>query len=198
MDERSFLTADKGAGAQIDFNVEIESAAKKVLTQKAHFSGLADGNLKTLDRQWVLCTDVDDASVGAYDVPAYGHGFKHGMRIALQNGTVHERAWVTLVRVTNNVFLIPRGSHCEFPLHAGGETTAAPATKTGVLDNLDRFLPWHGENAGESLIPSKRYVFHDVLRIDHPAVSEGDTELLFIEWHVPVEIQFLILNWLDI
>ena len=45
-DQCSLLTANECSGAETQFNVEIKSATKDILTKKAIFASLLDGNLR--------------------------------------------------------------------------------------------------------------------------------------------------------
>ena len=106
------------------------------------------------------------------------------MRIAFENGTIHECTRISLVSVTANVLLISvrNDISCEFPLHTSRESAAASSAETGIEDSLDNVLGSHScEDLAESLVALSAYVLVDILRIDNTAVSESNTVLLFIE-----------------
>ena len=104
--QSGFLAADESAGAETDEQVEVEAGLKDVLAQEAVVSGLLDGDLQTLDGDGVLSADVDVAFAGADGIAGNGHGLDDGVRIAFQDGTVHERAGVALVSVAGHVLLV--------------------------------------------------------------------------------------------
>ena len=82
----------------------------------------------------VFGADVHIALSCPKSIGGYSHAFQHAVGVALQNGAVHERAWVAFIGVTDNIllrgFLTGRG----LPLDARGETAApsAPHSTTGT------------------------------------------------------------------
>ena len=106
------------------------------LPSRPYLPGLVDGDLQALYRDGVLGTDIDIALVCADGIAGNGHGFDDDMGVALQNGTVHERAGVALVGVAADVFLIrlvvrPQSVH----FTAGREAAAAASAQAGILDD---------------------------------------------------------------
>ncbi len=59
--QRGFLAADECACAKTDINIKIKAGFENILAQQSVFSGLIDRDLQTLDRDWILCTDIDIA-----------------------------------------------------------------------------------------------------------------------------------------
>ena len=104
--QRSFLAADEGAGAQAQLNIKGKAGAEDIVTQKAVFTGLLNGDLQTVDGDGVLGTDIDIALVRADGIAGNGHGLQHHMGVALQHGAVHKRAGVALIGVAADILHI--------------------------------------------------------------------------------------------
>ena len=180
--QRRLLPAYKRAGTETEPDVKFEAGSENVIPQKAQFPGLADGNLQTLHRNWVLRTYIDVPLCRADGVAGNGHGFQNRMGIAFQNGTVHERARVAFVRVAADILLIRLVGSRELPLQSCGESRAAASPQAAVRDELDNLLRGHlGEHLAQRLIAAYPYVFFDVLRADLPAVAQSHPVLLLIE-----------------
>src|SRR5680860_1340388 len=63
--QRGFLTADVGAGAAPQLDVEGKAFAHDVVAQHASSASLGDGILEPVGREGVLAPDVDVAALGA-------------------------------------------------------------------------------------------------------------------------------------
>ena len=110
------------------------------------------------------------------------HGFQHRVRVALQNGTAHERAGGALVGVADDVFLAGGLRFGKHPFSACREAGAAASAKSGVEHDLDDLRGRHGgEHLRQRLIAVDGYVFLDAFGIDDTAVAKGDALLLRIE-----------------
>ena len=88
---------------------------------------LIDRDLQTLDGDRILRANVDIALRSADRVAGDRHRFEHDMGVALEDGTIHERAGVAFIRVTADVLLIRVVAAREFPFQTGGEARAASA-----------------------------------------------------------------------
>ena len=84
----------------------LKSAAQDVVAQQAVGLGLGDGRLQPLDGQRILGADVDVGLRGADAVGGDGHAFDQPVRIALDDGPVHERPGIAFVGVADQVFLV--------------------------------------------------------------------------------------------
>ena len=181
--ERGLFAAHECAGAEADLKVEIKAGIEDIFAKQAILSRLVDGNLETVNRDGVLCTDVDVALRCADGVTGDSHGFDDAVRVAFQNGTVHECARVALVGVTTYIFLIGIVCRCEFPLKTGGEACTATTAEAGIEHGLNDLLGRDllRENLADCLIAVERDVLIDLLRVDHAAVAQCDTHLLCVE-----------------
>ena len=162
-------------------HVKVEAGAEDVLAQKAVFTGLLNGDLKALNSDGILSTDIYIALVCADGVGGNGHSFDNAMRVALEDGAIHERAGVALVSVAGYI-LFAGGAHGELPLKTGGESAAATAAQTGIKDGLNNVFTAHfGQDLCKGLVAVKSDVLIDVLGIDNAAVSKNYALLLLIE-----------------
>ena len=138
--ERGLLAAHERARAETDLEVEVKARVQDVLAEQAVVLRLLQRYAQALHRDGVLRPDIDIALMRADGISRDRHRFQHGVGVAFEDGTVHERAGVALVRVAAHV-LDGTGAVCrELPFETGGETAAASAPQPGRLDDVDDFL----------------------------------------------------------
>ena len=151
---------------------------------------LLDGDLKALDGDGVLGTDVNVTLVRTDAVARDGHGFQHAVGIALQHASIHESAGVALVGVAADI-LFALGTHGKLPLEAGGEACAAAASEAGGQNLFLNLLGSHfGEHLGQGLVAVKGDILVDVLGIDYAAVAQNHALLLLIEVDLVQRLDF--------
>ena len=105
------------------------------------------------------------------------------MGIALHDGSVHERARVTLVAVADDVLhrFLRVPAHA-FPLTSGGEPAAAPAPQAGVGNFLADGLIGHlKQGLFKGGVPALGDVFLQIFRVTGAAAGQHHPVLLFIE-----------------
>ena len=85
---------------------KLPAAAEDVVAEVAARLGVGDRLGEALDGQRVLGAHVDVALVRADRVAADEHALDDGVRVALEDGAVHERAGVALVGVADDVLLV--------------------------------------------------------------------------------------------
>ena len=84
LQECGLFTTDKCTCSETDLNIEIKTTSQDILSKEAVFTSLLHGNLKTMDSQWILCTDVDEPSGCTDCLTTDGHCFKHAVRITFE------------------------------------------------------------------------------------------------------------------
>ena len=177
------LTADEGAGAAVDVDMEAEPAAHDVVAQQSGRRSLVDGHLQTLHRQRILGADVDVALVRAGGCAGDHHALQHGMGIALHDGAVHESARVALVAVADDVLhrFLRVPAHA-FPLTSGGKPAAAPAPQTGVGDlPADRRAIHVEQRLFKGDVPALGNVFLQIFRVTGAAAGQHHPVLLLVK-----------------
>ncbi len=184
MDQRRFLAADEGARPVADLDVEVEAGAQDVLSQQAVFPGLGDGDLEPVDGKRILRPDIDQAMVRVDAVPADHHRFDDGIRIAFHDGPVHEGSRVALVGITHDILVGRVELAGDLPLHAGRETGAAAAAKSGGLDIRQHVQAVPFQTVRQGLVAVTGNVLQDVFRVDETAVPQRDPDLFPVELHV--------------
>ena len=121
----------------------------------------------------------------ADSVSADEHALDEVVGVGLDYRSVHERAGIALVGVTDEVFLVARALTCGVPLEPCRETCAASARETRGLDDLDDFF---GAELAESLfqsgITARVCVGVDLLGVDNAAIAQRDSCLLGEEFAV--------------
>ena len=104
------------------------------------------------------------------------------MGISFQNRTVHKCPRIPLVRVAADILLIRPIGRCEFPFQSGGKTGASSASQAAVQQDLDHiFRLFLCQHNAKSLIATGSYVFFNIFRVDHTAVSQSNPVLFFIK-----------------
>jgi len=182
--EGGLLAADKRAGAETQLDVEGEAGAEYIVAEETVLTGLLDGDLESVDGDWVLGADIDVALVCADGVTGDRHGLEDHVGVALKDAAVHERARVALVGVAADV-LYRRRSGRELPLEAGREAGAAASAEAGLRDDIDDLFRRHlCEDAAEGLVTVDGYVLVDVFGVYDAAVAKRDAGLLFIEFRL--------------
>ncbi|MNN23561.1 hypothetical protein D3C81_1369650 [compost metagenome] len=107
------------------------------------------------------------------------HAFHHGVRVALQDRAVHERAWIAFVGVANHIFLPRPLLRRRLPLDPGREPAAAAPAEACFLHLGHDLRRIHGrQNFMKRLVPIHGDIFVDILRIDRAAVAQSDPLLL--------------------
>ncbi len=172
----------KAPAPSLRCSVELPAAAEHVLAEVAARLGVGDRLGEALDGQRVLGAHVHVALVRADRVAADEHAFDDGVRVALEDGAVHERPGVALVGVADDVLLVALALIGELPLDARGEAGAAAAADARVGDLLDdplgRLL---AESHARGLVAAARQILLDALGIDDAHVAQGDARLLLVE-----------------
>ena len=167
--ERGLLAADKGAGALLDHEVEVQTAAQDVLADDAVGARLVDGLMQRLDRQRVLGADVDIAAAGADGARRDQHAFEQAVRVALDHGAIHKGAGVALVGVADEELHAAGLLVADLPLGAGGEAGAAAPAQPCVLDGLDDFVGRHGQGQAQRLVAVVGEIIVERMRVDDAA-----------------------------
>ena len=181
-EKSGFFAANECACAETESDLEVEACAEDVVAENAVFFSLLDSDFETVNGDRIFCTNVDVTFVSADCVTCDSHCFENCVRVAFENGAVHECTGVTFVGITYYVLFACGLSFSEGPFFTGGEACTATAAETGIEDRLDNVLGSHGgDNLCESLIAVASDVFVDAFRVDNTAVTESDALLLCIE-----------------
>jgi len=176
--QRGLLAADEGARAHADLEVEVEAAPEDVLAEQPVLARLVQGVLETLDGKRILGAHIHVPLVRADGVGADDHALDEGVRVAFEDGAVHERAGVAFVGVAQHVLDVAALLLGEPPLHASGKAGAAATAQAAGQHLLDDLFGGHlGDDLGEGLVPVAGDVLADVEGVDDPAVPQHDLDL---------------------
>src|ERR1039457_1896050 len=77
VEQRGLFTADIGAGAPTNLNVELQAAVKNAVAEKPVFIGRLDGLMHTFCSQRIFSTQVDVAPARARNEAANRDALKH-------------------------------------------------------------------------------------------------------------------------
>src|SRR5690606_25759692 len=130
VEQRGFLTADVGPGADADFAVE----------RGNHPSPQRHRLVQLSDRVRARAPDIYVALGRTDRLAGNRHPYPRGDRIAFHDHAVGEGAAVAFVGVADDVLLRARGVGDGLPLDAGREAGAAAAAQAGSGDFLDDLL----------------------------------------------------------
>ena len=167
--------------------MEIEAAAEDIIAEQPGFLRLGNGGAQAAHGQRILRADVDIALVAAGGAAREHHALDDGVRVALHDGLIHERAGVALVTVADHVFLALRHPADALPLLARGEACAAAAAQTGIGDLCAGLLRRHFEQRlFQRFIAAVGQIFVEILGVGVAARLKNDAALLFIERNVVV------------
>ena len=151
---------------------KLKSVPRMLSPSRPYSSACSMAIFRRLMASGILGAAVDVAFFGADGVAAQHHAFEQAVRVALDDGAVHEGAGVAFVGVADDVLDVARGLGGEFPLEAGQEAGAATAAQAGVLDFLDDRFGRHLEQGlGQSRVAAAGDVLLDALGVDHAAVA---------------------------
>ena len=132
-----FFSADKRTGAQSQRKIEVKAGAQDVFAQKSQFFGLLDGDIEMLDGNRILFAHIDVTVFAAHGIGTDEHSLYDGMRVAFQNGAIHECTGIAFVCVADRILGPAFGLTCKFPFKAGGEPRPAAAPEFGHQDLFD-------------------------------------------------------------
>ena len=89
-------------------NVEVEAVPHDVGAEVAALASLRDGVPQPLHGQRVFGPDVNITLRGPDCVSGDDHAFDHRVRIALDDGAVHEGAGITFIGIADQELLVAR------------------------------------------------------------------------------------------
>jgi len=177
-DEGRLFATHKGPGAFLDVHAEGKVGPENAFAEQAQFGSLGDGQVKSPDGQGILGTAIDVALVRADGIGGDGHALEDRVRVALQDGAVHEGTRVALIAIANQesfFFFLHIYSN---PFRTGRKTSASTAPQA-ALCNLVDYCGWL-ESGGffVTFEATKPLVFFKSKRIDFTTVLGGNGDLL--------------------
>jgi len=122
---------------------------------------------------------------GSYTVGGDNHALYDGLRVSLEDRTIHKGARISFIAVANHIF---RGCLClqsGFPFASGRETATTPSPQAGIFDDINNLL--RGvvlENMCQGLITIHRKIITDIFRIDRTASSKNYPGLAIVEGNI--------------
>ena len=137
LEHGGFFAADIGAGAEMQFDVEVETAALDVLAEPTAVARRVQRARQDRVCQRVFGTQVDIALARADRESGDGHGLDQAKRIAFHQHAVRERAAVAFVGVAGNVLLLACRVGDRAPLDASWKTGAAATAQAGFGNRVN-------------------------------------------------------------
>src|SRR5690606_12068690 len=150
--EARLFTADVGARAAVQRDVDVDAGAEDVLAGQPGGVGVLDGAGQDLRRLEELAADVDVDVLRADRVSADQRALDELVRRPADQLAVLEGARLGLVRVDEQVVRLAVVLGHGAPLDAGREAGAAAAAQPALLDHLDDLIAAHAERLLERLV----------------------------------------------
>ena len=175
--QRGFLAADIGAGADPDFEIESVIGADDALAEIAGAPGGRDRGVHRRHRMRIFRADVDVALGGADGDARDRHALDHDEGIALHDHAVGKGAAVAFVGVADDVFAVGAGLRHRLPLDAGREAGAAAPAQSGRRDVGEDLVRGQRQRALQPLVAVMGAVIPDRAGIDHAATCERQAGL---------------------
>ncbi len=153
-DQGAFFAADVAAGADKNFQVEVEIGAQDFFAEQAGAIAAANFLAEDFFLEMVFVADIEDAFFRAADESGQDHAFDDQVRKMGEDEAVLDGAGLAFVGVADDVFFGPWLFADQIPLHAGGETGAAHAAEFGGFEFSERAVPIFGggELAGYAVL----------------------------------------------
>ena len=190
--QRARFPGDENADVVVHLDAEVEAGAEDVLPEQPVFLGLCQRPLDVLDELRGIVAGVDETAVRAYGISADDQPFQHLVRIAGEQGPVHERAGLAFVRIDDDVFVFPGRVLRGLPFQPGGKSAAAAAAQIGFLHLVEHLVGRHLEQRlGERRVAAQRQVVVDAHRIDACIVANQEAHLVPVERHLADIDRFL-------
>ena len=135
MNERRLFTADECARTETDLQVECEIRSEHVRSEQPRSTHMRDRVFKAPYRHRVFRAHIEESPMGADGISTDGHPFENGEWIPLQHAPVHERPWVALVGIANDILDVPGRVPCIKPFFPSRVPPApsSPQIRTGDL-----------------------------------------------------------------
>ena len=174
-EQRGFFTANIGARAMGEVDVEIKAAAAGVLADQPIFIRLVDGLLQRLFLAHVLAAYVDIAGMCAHREAGNQTALNQRMRVMAHDFAVFAGSRLGLVGIDDKVM---RATVCllghERPFQPGRKTRAAATAQAAVLHFLNDPVPALAQNVRRTVPMTARF---DALErtILHPVEVGEDT-----------------------
>ena len=175
-EQRGFLAADIGPGADADLDVELRLGAQQALGFRQHDSAFHDA-----DGVGILRADVDVALGSADGEARDRHALDQQEGIAFHDHAIGIGARVAFVGVADDVFAIRRRVGDGLPLDAGREARAAAAAQARLRDLLDGGHSAQAPGAFQAAIAAMGAIVGERQWIDDAAAREGDARLALQE-----------------
>src|SRR6185369_5578137 len=165
--QRARFARDEDADVEMQLDVEVEARTEDVFAEQSVFPGLRERLLDVLDQLRRVVAGVDVALMRADREGADDQAFEYLVRIAGEEGPVHERAGLAFVTVDDDVLFVAGRILRGFPFLPGGEAAAATAAQIGLLHFVDDLVGRHLEQRlGQRRIAAHRKIVVDAHRID--------------------------------
>jgi hypothetical protein len=178
VDQSGLFAANERPRPHLDQDLQVDARAEDVVPQQVVRFGVGDGRLEPLDGQGIFGPKVHIGLRGADRIGGDGHAFDQAMRIALDNGAVHERPGIAFIGVADQVFLIAGRLPGEFPFLARWKASAASTSQSALLDHVAHRLGRHAaQNFHQRRVASPGDVLFDPSRIDQAAVGQHPASL---------------------
>ena len=141
LDQRRFLAANVGPGADVDLDIEIRPRdAEDVLAEQLVPAAPGEDSVQAVEQVAIFATQIDEALGRPHGIGRHGHAFENQIGKGGQQHAILEGARLTLVGVAHHdtaMAGLELGIAAGLPFQAGGEAGTAPAAQVGALDLVE-------------------------------------------------------------
>ena len=162
----------------VDIDVEVESGAEDVFSEKTFVACFLDGVPNDLGRFGEFAADVYVGEVDIGREGGNGKAFDELVRILVEDVAVLECARLGFVGIDDDVVVLAVVVFDEAPLGTGGEACSATTAQVGCFDHVDDLAGFHGDGFFQRLVATVGEVGLNVRSVAWFAdVSENDAAL---------------------
>ena len=148
-----------------------------IFTQKSQPSHLADGNLQSMQGQWIFSPAVDITLRCPQCKAGDQHTLQHSVRVAFYQRAIHKRTRVALIGIAYQVFRLTGSITAELPLLPRWKSGASPSPQSCRLDLFEGLVRPQFECLQKPAVTIAGKIVVDVLRVDKPTVTQDTPHL---------------------
>src|SRR5690606_38339274 len=165
LDQAGLLAADVGAGAAVHVDLAGVAGAEDVLADEIVLARLLDGAFENAGALGHLAADIDVGLLHVVRETGNHRALDQLVRILVDDVAVLEGAGLGFVGVDDQVDRLAGLAVHQAPLDTTGETRAAAAAQTGLLDLLVQVLGFARDGRFEDLVTAMAQVAADVVGV---------------------------------
>ena len=182
-EQRGFFAANIGAGAEPQFNVEIQAGGENVFTERASQPRFLHRLAHDFERVRKLAANIDKTPAGADRVGRDDHAFEGAVWVLFHENAVFESSGLGFVRVAHDVLGLPLRLCRSLPLDAGWKRRAASPGQARSLHLGEHSLRCHRQSLFQSGVAAPISVFVERRRMTVTAIGREAADIATDKTH---------------